>query len=139
MGFSFGGETAPLFCAQEPRCLAAIALDGGSFLLLRNLTKPTLTINRSAPGDANSNAGIFDNTFAPAIWFQISNTAHGDLIDYSWVGVPRPSAQTLARQREATWTINAYMLWFLNKYVKGINDPMPPLANYPRVINFRQK
>jgi hypothetical protein len=36
-------------------------------------------------------------------------------------------------------TINAYTLWFLNTHLKGSTDPMPALADYPRVINFMQK
>jgi len=72
-------------------------------------------------------------------WFQISSTAHGDFADFTWWGSPRPTASKLAQNREATRTMNAYIVWFLNKYVRGINDPMPPPSDYPRVINFRQK
>jgi hypothetical protein len=35
--------------------------------------------------------------------------------------------------------MNAYIFRFPNKHSKGSNDPMPALADYPRVINFRQK
>ena len=35
--------------------------------------------------------------------------------------------------------MNAYTLWFLNKYLKGINDPIPLAKDYPLVRNFKQK
>ena len=41
--------------------------------------------------------------------------------------------------REAARTITAYSFWFLNKYLKGSTDPMPAIANYPRIIAFKQK
>jgi hypothetical protein len=138
MGWSFGGATAPEFCRIEPRCLAAIDLDEFDFAMVpRDLSKPTLTMNRSTSGDLS----VYNATLAPAIWFQISNTEHLDFADYSWWGVggPLPNPQRLASNREATRTMNAYILWFLNKYLKGSNDPMPALADHPRVINFKQK
>jgi hypothetical protein len=140
MGFSLGGDTVVEYCRVEPRCLAAINLDLlGMDMSPRNLAKPTLTINHSTSGDVNGLTTAFDSTLAPAIWFQISNTIHGDQADYSWWVVPRTSPETLARQREATWMMNAYILWFLNKHLNGSTDLMPALADYPRVINFKQK
>ena len=35
--------------------------------------------------------------------------------------------------------MHAYSLWFLNKYLKGINDPAPSPQDYRLVINFKQK
>ena len=45
----------------------------------------------------------------------------------------------LTTGREGARTITAYSLWFLNKYLKGSNEPMPPLADYPRILGFKQK
>ena len=49
------------------------------------------------------------------------------------------SSAQISGLREAMRTMNAYSLWFLNRYLKGSPDPMPALANYPRIINFKQK
>ena len=35
--------------------------------------------------------------------------------------------------------ITDWTLWFLNKYLKGSNDPMPRTADYPQIFNFKQK
>jgi hypothetical protein len=29
--------------------------------------------------------------------------------------------------------------WFLNKYLKGLDEPMPTKADYPRVSGLKQK
>jgi hypothetical protein len=29
--------------------------------------------------------------------------------------------------------------WFLNKHLKGLDQPMPAQADYPRVSSFKQK
>jgi hypothetical protein len=78
---------------------------------------------------------LFNKTTHDAIWFQVTATAHLTFLDYYWFA---PSAQIPAL-REAMRTMNAYSLWFLNKYLKGSTDPMPALKDYPRVINFKQK
>ena len=56
-------------------------------------------------------------------------------VDWYWAWSP----ENVAGGREVARTINAYTLWFLNKHLKGSNDPMPALADYPQVINFQQK
>ena len=56
-------------------------------------------------------------------------------VDWYWVWHPLD----VAGGREVARTINAYTLWFLNKYLKGSTDPMPALAEYPRVTGFKQK
>lgn len=47
--------------------------------------------------------------------------------------------EDIAGGREVHRTINAYILWLLNKYLKGSSDPMPSLAHYPRILGFKQK
>ena len=56
-------------------------------------------------------------------------------MDGYWVSFPGD----LDRSREIVLTLRAYVLWFLNQHLKGSTDPMPALADYPRVINFKQK
>ena len=68
---------------------------------------------------------------APA--FSIAQQVTGD-IGY-WLAYP----SDLATGREAARTVNAYSLWFLNKYLKGITGPSLPLPGFPLVAGFMQK
>jgi pimeloyl-ACP methyl ester carboxylesterase len=134
MGFSWGGYTAAEFCRVDPRCQAAIPLDPGGEggpVLVEGLQKPFLQINNGS----NSDTTLYAKAIRDAVWFQISSTEHGNFADFYWWSFPA----SLASAREATRTVNAYTLWFLNKYLKGSTDPMPALADYPRIINFKQK
>ncbi len=129
MGFSWGGQVAAEFCRVDSRCHAAIRLDPGAFsgdLIRFGLQKPFLQINRPD----NTDLDLFNKTATNAIWFQISATQHANFCDYYPLD---------ASSREAARTINAYAVWFLNKYLKGSTDPMPALKDYPRVFNFKQK
>jgi len=60
---------------------------------------------------------------------------HSQFQDHYWLSDPGD----LKGGREIARTINGYSLWFLNKYLKGSQDPMPALTDYPRVTNFKQK
>jgi len=134
MGFSWGGPVAAEFCRVDPRCRAAIPLDPGGnsgALMTMGLQEPLLQINRSD----NSDYTLFGKAAKDACWFQISSTQHLNFDDSYWWSFP----DNLAAARQAARTVNAYTLWFLNKYLKGSTDPMPVLANYPRIINFKQK
>jgi len=143
MGASFGAEAVAEFARVEPRCRAAADFDEYGFGTMhpRDMTTPTLTINRSG-ADVNDDMQVFDASFGPAIWFQIRDTVHADCVDVSWYGLTRSSpafSSKFASNREATQTQIEYILWFFNKYVKGMDEPMPALADHPRVINFKQK
>lgn len=127
-GFSYGGAVAAEFSRVEPRCLAAVNLDG--FAPAGTLTRPTLTMN----GDGNYDMGVFEHTASTAYWLQITSTVHGNFSGGYWL-----LGGETASAREASRTINAFALWFLNKYARGSGDPMPALPDYPRAINFRQK
>jgi dienelactone hydrolase len=136
MGGSWGGVTASELGRIEDRCKALIGLDPMPFSsapqLLR-LQQPVLQINASG----NSDTTPFSMTSNHAIFFQISNSDHMLIAGGDWYWAWYPA--NVAGGREVARTINAYTLWFLNKYLKGCTDPMPALADYPRVINFKQK
>jgi dienelactone hydrolase len=137
LGFSWGTATAAEFCRADPRCRAAVLFDnwdsetGLEEVLRRGLYKPLLTVNNSTHADS----GLFDKALRDAIWFQLSSTDHANFHDFYWVNFP----SNVAGGREAAHTMNTWALWFLNKHLKGSTDPMPALADYPRIINFKQK
>jgi len=139
MGGCWGATVAPEFCRIDDRCKAAIILDGtpsmagGTDILTFSLQKPFLSIYNGSNGERT----LFSKAIRDAIRFQINGVVHeqiyGDVL--YWVEFPGQ----LATGHEAARTINAYSLWFLNKYLKGSSDPMPAVADYPLVRNFQQK
>ncbi|MCL4178671.1 MAG: hypothetical protein KJ072_13125, partial [Verrucomicrobia bacterium] len=137
IGFSWGTYSAAEFCRLEPRCRAVIQLDCDAGaetapdLVRLGLQKPILILNRAD----NFKTDLYDKATEDAVWAQISGSAHANFSDGYWVNFPND----LDRSQEIVLTLRAYVLWFLNKHLKGSTDPMPALADYPRVINFKQK
>ena len=136
MGFSWGGGVAGEVARTDSRCRAVIILEGywqnAGTLLASGLRQPCLSIYQGGAGDSS----LFRKLTQDAIWFQIRGpTMHDQFSDYYWLAAP----DDLDGGREIARTISDYTLWFLNKYLKGINDPMPRLEDYPRIINFEQK
>jgi len=139
MGYSWGGGVAGEVARLDDRCTAAIVLEGymqnADDLVRLGLNKPTLSIYADPLGIPGSELLLFNKVPHDAIWFQISSTTHLRFLDYYWFG----SSAQIPGFRETMRTMNAYTLWFLNKCLKGSTDPMPALADYPRIINFKQK
>jgi len=134
MGMSWGGATAAEFCRVDSRCRASVLFDPGAFsatTLSQGLLKPAMTMNRAD----NADSGVFSKSVPGSVWLQITSTEHVSFSDVAFIytGYSMPSIC------EADRTVDAYTLWFLNKYLKGSTEPMPALADYPRVINFKQK
>ena len=120
----------------DSRCKAVIGLDPGAFSSapqLLQVPQPVLEINRSD----NYDTPLYNLAINRAIWFQISGSDHLLIAGADWYWAWHP--ENVAGGREVARTINAYTLWFLNKYLKGSSDPMPALAEYPRVTGFKQK
>ena len=139
MGGSWGGGVAGEFARVDERCKLAIVHEGylqnADELVKQGLSKPTLSIYADPIGVPGQELLLFNKVMHDAVWFQIRSTVHEDFGDWYWWS----NFNNLEARREAARTINAYTLWFLNKYLNGSTDPMPALADYPRVINFKQK
>jgi dienelactone hydrolase len=137
MGGSWGGETAAEFGRIDARCKAYIGLDpslGRTPLLSQyGVQKPLLEITSPEYNDTS----LYIKNTKDAVWFQLSGAAHAQVTgDLSyWIAY----ASDLPDGREMARTINAYALWFLNKYLRGSSDPVPTPANYPLVTGFKQK
>ena len=133
-GFSWGGVTAAELCRVAPWCVTAILLDPGGWsgpLPQADVSKPSLTMVRAD----NSDQGVFATSSVEAIWFQISSTVHYNFASwYFWD--PTLSVPT---GQETVGTINSYLLWFMDRHLRGSSEPIPALADHPRVINFKQK
>lgn len=136
IGGSWGGVTVAEFGRVDARCKAVIGLDPmpfGSAPQLVRVAQPVLEINASNNGDAT----LYDMSSASATWFQISNTDHLMIAGFGLYWAWQPA--NIASGREVARTINAYVLWFLNKHMKGANDAMPAPARHPRAVFFKQK
>jgi len=150
MGTCCGYPVTAEFSRNDPRCKAAILVACvadrwpclGSAAPVPELDqfglgKPLLVIY----GENYANyTWLFDKSAKDAVAFQIRGTQElGSAMilvsDFYWFLYPN----YLATGREASRTIAAYSLWFLDKYLKGSSDPAPPLADYPRVLGFKQK
>ncbi|MCK6500809.1 MAG: hypothetical protein L6Q38_15140, partial [Nitrospira sp.] len=135
MGMSWGGGIAAEAARLDSRVDIAVALDPGFIevdeLLRVGMSKPCLTVCNPS----NTDLRLYDKLRKDAFWFQLRSTVHNDFWDYYWLA----GSGRLASQREATATVNRFVLWFLNTHLKGMHEPMPALADYPRVINFKQK
>lgn len=138
-GFSWGCHTAAEFCRVDPRGKVVVSLDWGSAtdftapdLLRLGTQKPCLMLNASG----NLSQVLFDHATRDAYWIQISNTEHLSFHGYDWFTFPNS-----ASAREATRTITAYTLSFLNKYLQNRDDGLlnGPSSAYPRATVFKRK
>ncbi len=137
IGFSWGAETVGEFSRQDKRCSAAIGLDSGGGTLTADtlrfgVQKPFLTMNRTD----NSADEIYRLALRDAYFLQLSATVHNDFggYDYFW-------SRGSTSAREASRTITAYVLSFLNKHLKGEDDHLLDAKSplFPRVSTFRKK
>jgi dienelactone hydrolase len=136
MGMSWGGGVAGELGRIDDRVRAVVLLDaylqGADDLVRTGLPKPFLGMYST---EAGGETGLFNKANKDAVWFLISSSYHANFHDWYWWSIPND----LEAGREAARIRNDYTLWFLNKYLKGSTDPMPALADYPRVINLKQK
>ena len=141
MGYSWGGGVAGEVARIDARCRAAIILEGyfqnATDLLRFGLDKPSFSIYADPITLPGSELPLYKKATHDATWLQIHSTNHDHFNDYYWFVFTSPSA--LAGAREAERTMIAYTLWFLNKYLKGINDPAPDPIKYRLLDNFKQK
>ena len=135
-GWSWGGGVAAEACRIDPRCRAALSFEGyyqgAGTVLSTGLAKPLLGMYAANLYDANTAMVLHNKANRDSVWFQIQATEHGSFSDYYWADWPTKGG-------EAAAILNTYTLWFLNKYLKGHDDPIPDPKAYPRIFNFKQK
>jgi predicted dienelactone hydrolase len=135
-GFSFGGGPAAEICRGDERCRATVDLDGGMAgadeLMQADLQKPFLGIYR--PGGTESSF-VFKMATQDAVVFSLRDTVHVNFAGEYLIEEPSPS------NREATFTLNAYIVSFFDKYIKGQDDHLldGPSTNFPRIVDFKKK
>ena len=138
MGWSWGGGVVGEVCRVDNRVRAVILLDAylqnADDLVRLGLQKPLLGMYST---EAGGDSTLYNKATRDAIYFIISPSYHVFFSSLYWWFYPGSS--DLINGREAARTIDAYTVWFLNKYLMGSTDPMPALKDYRHVINFQQK
>lgn len=139
MGWSWGGDTAAEFARVNSRCQAVVNLDQGGVtaatapgVAVAGVPSPSLTLNASG----NASDFLFRAAIRDAYWLQISSAIHQDFSAYSvW------NNSNFSQGREAARTMHAYVLSFLNRYLKGVDDHRldSPTPEFPRVAGFKRK
>ncbi|KRB86179.1 hypothetical protein ASE00_05455 [Sphingomonas sp. Root710] len=153
-GMSFGGSSSVSACVREPRCAAAINLDGIEFdstLYDRDAGKPVLLIQ--SDWTIHPNGGPAGRTFtsydlAYERWatagrhrdifrYRLSNITHMGMTDL--ILAPRdPQRDVLLGTIDgarATEAINATSLAFLDRYLTGKRvSPAAMASRYPELI-----
>jgi dienelactone hydrolase len=141
MGLSWGGGTAAEAGRIDSRIRAAVILDPAisSYsghapdLLQHGLQKPLITMHSTELGTSGN---FYDKAARDAVFFVINPSQHVNLGDSWWWELTSPN---YALGQDISRTIRAYTLWFLNKYLKGLDELMPTKAEYPRVLDLQQK
>jgi hypothetical protein len=155
MGTCSGFNAAAEFCRSDPRCQAAILvtctpakwvspwdhnLSPIPELEQSGVGKPLLVVYPDTQ-PTNYYDFLYNKNAKDATVFQIQGAGSGGyrgmILVQDFYTFLEPNR--LATGREASRTITDFSVWFLNKYLKGSTDPAPPLANYPRILGFKQK
>jgi dienelactone hydrolase len=136
-GMSFGGAVAPLACAEDDRCKAAINLDGSEFGHVKApLSKPVLFMTRSA--DLDDNYGAFRQARGPAAYVVVPGSAHFDFTDLPLIAHPGPPAKPGGpiEGRRMVALVADFTRTFLDETVK--HSPQARLADvkqhFPEVV-----
>jgi hypothetical protein len=132
LGHSFGGGTAGEAARVDARIKATLHLDAyyqsATALLQNGVAKPFLYAYGT---ELAGNQTVFDKAAKDAFSMQIRDMRHVDFADHAaWI------VRTDAAGRRGVAAMNACMLSFLNKYLKGQDDGLldNPSAQYPEVL-----
>ena len=158
LGMSFGGATAVEACHREPRCGAAVNLDGGHWFLLDSdlldgdVRMPMLMVHASDPGtlpnpsDANptdyraysdffyeepSTRGTRDDV----VRIRIEGTAHASLTDMALMVRWIPGLATETSGRRVAGILNRFVLAFFDEHLRGADSGLlgGPSPGFPEV------
>jgi dienelactone hydrolase len=137
MGWSFGGGVAAEACRTDGRVLGTVLLDAylqnADNVIRLGLQKPFLSMYSAGGGGTQA---PFYMATRDAYWMQIQGTKHQHFADWlAWINSPTTAG------RQAAVAMNACMLSFFDKYLKGQDDHLldGPANVYPSVVNFAKK
>jgi len=136
-GMSFGGAVAPLACAEDDRCKAAVNLDGTQYGHFKApLSKPVLFMTRG--DDRDNNYGVFRQAKGPAAYVVVPGSTHSDYTDLPLITHPGPPAKPGGpiEGRRMVALVADFTRAFLDETVK--HSPQARLADvklrFPEVV-----
>ena len=88
-------------------------------------------MNQKGASDLHITAGVPPEFRVDGL---ITPSQHDQFTDAYWFAEPGD----ISGGREISRTINDWALWFLNKHLKGLDEPMPALKDYPRITGRLQ-
>lgn len=108
VGMSFGGAAAIQACAEDPRCRAAVNLDGGTFgdVARTGTSRPILYLNSDHPDLRNVNRVAFRRSGPGSSYLNLKGAQHLDFSDLNlitpvlrWIGALGPIGGENAAQQ----------------------------------------
>jgi len=149
MGHSTGGGAAIQFCAEDPRCRAALGLDPymtpvSIAVVEGGLSQPMLAIfsavwAQDAPSGNNEMFERFAaNSEGDLYRFFIRQTAHYDFTD---IGGFSPMAAQMGMKgpldgAQVQRIVRAYARAFFDRYLNGVEAPLPDAAAFPEIVKW---
>jgi len=138
-GQSFGGATAFQVCAIDPRCKAAINIDGTQWgtLLESPLQAPFLMMYGEKTDRLND--WVINTSPASGYSLRVNGASHINFTDFNLISplfkIPQLGILGEIDTRQMERIINAYTLAFFDQTLKGIPSPLLQSANpdYPEV------
>jgi predicted dienelactone hydrolase len=138
-GHSMGGVSAAQFCVEDPRCGAALNLDGipqyGS-MIDATMPRPFLMVYSARPGRLGASDAIYRRAARPYYRVDVPDTRHLDFCDMTFWGGPlreRPVLGTMAPARVTAIT-RAVVRRFFDQELLGQRAALfTALASFPEV------
>jgi len=134
-GFSWGGETAAEICRRDDRVDVAMLQDAAGISTSADrlgIGKPFMQICAN-----NADLALFNRAEHDAFWFRMSGAVHLTFDSFYW----SDGGTDTRVAEEVNLSMRAYMLSFLDKYLKGKNTTLHegPSAEHPRVVGYQSK
>ena len=138
-GQSFGGATAFQVCAIDPRCKAAINIDGTQWgtLLESPLQAPFLMMYGEKTDRLND--WVINTSLASGYSLRVNGASHINFTDFNLISpvfkLPQLGILGKIDTRQMERIMNAYTLAFFDQTLKGIPSPLLQSASpdYPEV------
>jgi dienelactone hydrolase len=128
-GHSMGGVTAGQFCLEEPRCAAALNLDGSpqyGTMIDKELNRPLLMVYSARPGRRGASDSIYRRAASAFYRVDVEGTLHLDFTDMIfWEGPlrERKALGTIAAERAAAITRTIVRQYF-DQTLRGQGAPL---------------
>ena len=128
-GMSFGGSTAGITCARDPRCRAGANLDGWQFgrIMEHPLAVPFLFVTR----DGNAQLPVYFGASADLVHVAVRGATHGSFGDlaiamplFRWIARPGLALLGTIDGASIERIMSRYLVAFFRQYLLGEAQPL---------------